>query len=344
MPSRARRGRILAVAIDQKSGQPLYRQIYGHVRQCILDGRLALGARLPYDPPARGRPSGLAQHGRAGVRAAFRAEGYIEGLGGAGTPSEWRAPRLVRASRLARPRAGRAAALISRRVDAGSRDARCVAPVSAALSVIGPRAFRAGVPAVDVFPVDTWGRLMARRWGRTPAAAGVRRSVRVWPLRAAVAEYLRAARGVRCTPEQVLIVGGSQQAIDLCARVLLDPGDRGVDRGSGLPRRASARSSRRAPRSCRCPVDAEGLMVHEGRTRAPDARLAFVTPSRQLPLGVTMSLRAPARAPRRGRRRAALDPRGRLRQRVPLRDRPLAALQGLDQHGLRASTPARSAR
>ena len=47
MPPRARRGRILAVAIDQKSGQPLYRQIYGHVRQCILDGRLSPGARLP---------------------------------------------------------------------------------------------------------------------------------------------------------------------------------------------------------------------------------------------------------------------------------------------------------
>ena len=47
MPPRARRGRILAVAIDQKSGQPLYRQIYTHVRQCILDGRLAPGARLP---------------------------------------------------------------------------------------------------------------------------------------------------------------------------------------------------------------------------------------------------------------------------------------------------------
>ena len=47
MPPRARRGRILAVAIDQKSGQPLYRQIYSHVRQCILDGRLAPGSRLP---------------------------------------------------------------------------------------------------------------------------------------------------------------------------------------------------------------------------------------------------------------------------------------------------------
>src|SRR6476619_3756697 len=84
MPPRARRGRILAVAIDQKSGQPLYRQIYGHVRQCILDGRLAPGARLP---STRQLAADLRVSRSTAVQAyeQLRAEGYIEGLGGAET-------------------------------------------------------------------------------------------------------------------------------------------------------------------------------------------------------------------------------------------------------------------
>ena len=82
MPPRARRGRILAVAIDQKSGQPLYRQIYSHVRQCILDGRLAPGARLP---STRQLAADLRVSRSTAVQAyeQLRAEGYIEGLGGA---------------------------------------------------------------------------------------------------------------------------------------------------------------------------------------------------------------------------------------------------------------------
>ena len=90
----------------------------------------------------------------------------------------------------------------------------------------GPRAFRSGTPAVDIFPVDIWGRLMARRWQRTPAKAlGYGDAFGFRPLREAITEYLGAARGVRCTADQVMIVPGSQLGLDIAFRTLLDPGD-----------------------------------------------------------------------------------------------------------------------
>ena len=178
MPPRARRGRILAVAIDQKSGQPLYRQIYGHVRQCILDGRLAPGARLP---STRQLAADLRVSRSTAVQAyeQLRAEGYIEGLGGAETRVSGALPdSFVRAS----PRDADQTIPLRSSLVPSVRARATVAAMrrSPPPFGLGPRAFRAGVPAVDVFPVDTWGRIMARRWSRTPARDScLRRPVRV---------------------------------------------------------------------------------------------------------------------------------------------------------------------
>ena len=332
MPPRARRGRILAVAIDQKSGQPLYRQIYGHVRQCILDGRLAPGARLP---STRQLAADLRVSRSTAVQAyeQLRAEGYIEGLGGAETRVTGALPdSFVRAS--AREVDAQNVPLKSSLVASSRARAtaacmrRCPLPVG-----MGPRAFRAGVPAVDVFPVDTWGRIMARRWSRTPArdlAYGDPFGYR--PLREAIADYLRAARGVRCTADQVMVVAGSQQGLDLSARVLLDPGDKVWLEDPGYHGARGAFTAAGA-NVIPVPVDQDGLDVMAGRTLAPDARLAFVTPSRQLPLGATMSL---------PRRLALLEWASASRAAIFEDDydsefryasRPLPALQGLDRAG-----------
>jgi len=332
MPPRARRGRILAVAIDQKSGQPLYRQIYSHVRQCILDGRLAPGARLP---STRQLAADLRVSRSTAVQAyeQLRAEGYIEGLGGAETRVSGALPdSFVRAT----PREADQSAVSLRSALVPSARARATVLAlrrSTPPLGLGPRAFRAGVPAVDVFPVDTWGRIMARRWSRTPArdlsygdAFGYR------PLREAIADYLRAARGVRCTADQVMVTAGSQQALDLVSRVLLDPGDKVWLEDPGYHGARGAFTAAGA-NIIPVPVDQDGLDVMAGRTLAPDARLAFVTPSRQLPLGSTMSL------PRRlsllewaVASRAAIfedDYDSEFRY----ASRPLPALQGLDRHG-----------
>jgi GntR family transcriptional regulator/MocR family aminotransferase len=106
--------------------------------------------------------------------------------------------------------------------------------------------------------------------------------------RGAVCDYLRTARGVHCSPDQILIVSGSQQALDITARVLLDPGNAVWIEEPGYSLQRTVLSTA----GCHLipvPVDGEGMNVAAGIKRAPKARAAFVTPSHQYPLGSTMS-------------------------------------------------------
>jgi GntR family transcriptional regulator/MocR family aminotransferase len=106
--------------------------------------------------------------------------------------------------------------------------------------------------------------------------------------RDAICSYLRTARAVECDPSQIMIVSGSQQALEITARVLLDPGDPVWIEEPGYQLAQSvllAAGCRIVP----VPVDDEGINVSAGVNLLPKARAAFVTPSHQYPLGVTMS-------------------------------------------------------
>jgi GntR family transcriptional regulator/MocR family aminotransferase len=147
--------------------------------------------------------------------------------------------------------------------------------------------FRYGEPAVDEFPREIWRRLLAAR-ARRPArdALGYADPAGYAPLRAALAEYLKRARGVVCQADQIVISSGSQQAFDLAARVLLDPGDVvAVEEphypGVTIPFAAAG------ARLAYTPVDGGGLQTHRLPARA---RLAYVTPCHQFPTGVIMPL------------------------------------------------------
>ncbi|MGH9518257.1 MAG: PLP-dependent aminotransferase family protein, partial [Terriglobales bacterium] len=185
-------------------------------------------------------------------------------------------------------------------------------------------------PALDQFPYALWARLLQRH-GRRPPVAG---EVRMHPLgldetRAAIAGYLRTARGVRCEPEQILLVSGSQQALDLCARVLCEPGDAVwmEEPGYWLAREAFLSAG------CRlfpAPLDESGVHVPTARRLPSRARLAYVTPAHQYPLGATLA----------AARRFALLRWARAAQAWILEDdydgefrydaQPVAALQSLD--------------
>jgi GntR family transcriptional regulator/MocR family aminotransferase len=153
-----------------------------------------------------------------------------------------------------------------------------------------PRPFRIGTPGVDLFPIHLWSRLVSRRLRSVTSAqldygeaAGLR------ALREAIAAHVQTARGTQCEADQVVVVAGAQQGLDLVCRLLLDPGDRVWLEDPGYP---GARSALVAAGARILPVriDAEGLDVEAGVRRAGDARLAYVTPSHQYPLGVPMSL------------------------------------------------------
>jgi GntR family transcriptional regulator/MocR family aminotransferase len=151
------------------------------------------------------------------------------------------------------------------------------------------------------------------------------------PLREAVASYLTTSRGVHCVPEQVAIVSGVQESLDLVARVLLNPGDRVCMEDPGYPGAAAAFKAAAAKVSL-APTDDDGMTLH--RQALSGTRLVYVTPGHQFPLGMTMSL---------PRRLQLLEWAAKSRARILEDDydsefrysgRPVPSLQGLDQHGV----------
>jgi GntR family transcriptional regulator/MocR family aminotransferase len=304
------------VALDRRLNQPLHRQLYDGYRDAILDGRLRPGQRLP---STRALASELAVS-RIPVVTAFEqlvAEGYVESRVGAGS---FVAPGLAdqRPAPSPTPRPG------PRRVPPS--------PLAIAdepwFQLAGP--FRIGQPALDEFPAELWGRVVARH-----ARKQSRRQMTYGdpmgfpPLREALADHLRTVRSVACRAEQIMIVSGSQQALALAGRALLAPGDAVwiEEPGYGGARDAFALAGAKI---VGVPVDADGLDVAAGVARCPEARAAYVTPSHQYPLGTILS------APRRlqlldwARRKGAWVLEDDYDSECRYDGQPLASLHGLD--------------
>jgi GntR family transcriptional regulator/MocR family aminotransferase len=193
------------------------------------------------------------------------------------------------------------------------------------------RAFRANLPAVDLFPKALWARIAARRLRRVASdllldcePLGYR------PLREAVADYLTTSRGVQCVPDQIAIVSGVQEALDLVARVLLDPGDRVCMEDPGYVGAAIVFAAVGA-RITAAPVDREGMVLPGVRCR--NARLVYVTPAHQFPLGTTMTLPRRLRLLEWARRTGAVIFEDDYDSEYRYAGRPVPALQGLDRTG-----------
>jgi len=267
--------------LDAQSATPLFRQLYDAVKQSILAGKLGSGTQLP---PTRELAllCGVSRQTVLNAYSQLMAEGYLSGTVGRGTFVSASLP--LQASEHP-PASGRQAMRpLSAR---GERFTGMQAQLPFHRGA--PRAFRIGMPGLDVFPFDVWGRLEARRWRKPPHDLGYGDPAGYRPLREALAGYLRAARGVQCGADQIIITSGSQQAVYLIATMLLAPGDHAWVEEPGY-RGINASLHAAEARVCPVAVDGEGMMVSHGMQAYPDARLAYVTPTHQLPLGMTMSL------------------------------------------------------
>lgn len=269
-------------------GAPLYRQLYDGFRMAIVEGRIRPGQRVP---SSRGLAVELGIS-RISVLSAYEqlgAEGYFETFVGAGTcvaqsiPDEQLKPAPLQAQK---PNRGPALPAGSRRVSRRATES-AQAPAQTWLENLG--AFRVSLPALDHFPLDTWSKLVARH-SRAPA-----RGIMAYgnplgypPFREAIADYLRASRGVRCDSSQILVTTGSQQALQLCAQVLLNPGDCIAMEEPGYP---GARAAFRAAGAKIAPIalDRDGMDVASISKQGRGARVVYVTPSHQYPLGMAMS-------------------------------------------------------
>ncbi len=277
---------------DSSLPDPLHRQLYKKLREQILLGRLTPGGRMP---STRTLAADL-RVSRNTVLYAFEqlaAEGYLQATTGSGTfvasdlPdqmfSAWQSQRSLRRQqapstpRSSMPTWSRFADIIS------DKPLRTFAPP------IG-RPFQLGLPALDAFPFDTWARLIKRH-----RASGTNELLAYGPtqgdlrLRQSIVSYLAVARGVRCEPGHVVVVSGTQQALDLTARLLLDPGDPVIVEEPGY---AGARSAFQAASARLVPVPVDHVGIDPSRIpkRGPKARLAYLTPSNQFPLGSNMGV------------------------------------------------------
>lgn len=316
------------------SSAPLHRQLYEGLRRAILSGQLGAAARLP-STRALAAQMGVARMTVVNAYEQLLAEGYIEGKVGSGS---YVAATLPDEMLRARDDDGRRRAVSSepgRR--ALSRRGQLLVSTTditfGAQAEIRPRAFQLGLPAVDEFPFAVWSKLTANRLRRPPGELLVYGDpAGYWPLREAVSAYLKAARAVRCDPDQVVIVAGSQQALDLTARVLLDPDDVAWIENPCYPRARDVLLSAGA-RVVPLTVDDEGIDLSAGLKRRKQARLVYVTPSHQFPLGVTMSLARRLALIEWAQRHSAWIIEDDYNSEYRYAGRPLASLQGLDQNG-----------
>ncbi len=151
------------------------------------------------------------------------------------------------------------------------------------------KAFRGYEPAIDLFPVELWARIAARVYRKAPRSLyGQGDAGGYPPLRRAIAEYVGRSRGVRCSAEQIIVTSGAQQALDLLARVLLDPGDEVWMEDPGYPGACQAFQSA-GTSVIPIPVDRDGIDVAKAIKLSPTARVVYVTPANQFPLGTVMS-------------------------------------------------------
>lgn len=269
------------IILSRESATPLYLQLYEQFRVMILQGRLRPGDRLP-----AGR--NLARElcvARVIVSQAYEQlvmEGYVLGKTGAGTFVAEKLPdHLLHVSKtpavVPKVRPAKAAEYDVPAVDAqaGSR--------------IDANTFQIGMPSLDQFPYKIWqqvGSQVLKDFKR--AHLGYEDTLGYWNLRKAIAAYLRIARAVTCEAEQVVVVTGSQQGLNLVVECLLNKGDKVwmEDPGYHGARIAFANAGSTL---CPVPIEMDGLDVAYGMKHFGDARLAYVTPSHQFPLGYTLS-------------------------------------------------------
>jgi GntR family transcriptional regulator/MocR family aminotransferase len=305
------------LGIDRKSSVQLHRQIYETLRQYILQGRLAADTRLP---STRALADQLAV-GRNTVIAAYDqllAEGYVETTSGSGTRV---ASLLQSASSIS---SGAKPGCVMQLSSRGSVIANQSQPRRPTNTVNAQPAF----PDIEFFPFKQWSRLIARNARKHDEdLLGYESFAGHWRLRRALANYLGVARGINCTPEQIIIVTGAQAALDLLARILIDEGDPVWIEEPGYMGAHNALLGAGA-RITPLVVNRRGWKLDDSQVPAP--RLIYVTPSCQWPFGTVMRMeqrqKLLALAERHGAWIVEDDYDGEYR----FRGSPAPALRGLD--------------
>ncbi len=284
MPKQKEELPLVALRINTELSTPLYKQLYDTFRKAILEGKFSPGQKLP---GTRALAAEL-NVSRNTVVLAFEQlliEGYIKGKTGSGTYINEIPDNILNVKEnITREKSGKKLKtnLITQLGSPGlvSRNTN--------REEIIP--FQNGVPSLDQFPVRTWLKLnnqISKTFSNIHLGYGDAAGFK--PLREEVALYLRTYRAVNCNADQIIIVNGSQQGLDLIMRVLLSHGDPVWHEDPGyFGTRASMLFA--GAKIFPAPLDEEGLNVDYSSKKYPIPKLIYASPSHQFPLGLTMSV------------------------------------------------------
>lgn len=311
---------------------PLYQHIYEAISQGILRGSFAPGTRLPASRQLA-KDLGVSRITVMNAYDQLFAEGYLEGKRGSGTFVASKLPEeFLNAKKegtgLKITREKQRTVTLSSYGNQLKLAATCIADHHSPSTI---SAFQHSLPAIREFPFDIWSKIVQRKL-KYPSVtlSGYGSAAGYGPLRTAVAEHLRSTRGVECEDEQVLITAGTQQALYMIARVLLSKDD---NVWLEDPCHLGARDVFEAGEAAvvNVPVDEQGFDLERAKTMSASAKLVYLTPSRQFPLGMTMPLERRLTLLEWGRENNALIVEDDYDSEFRYTTRPLPALQGLDR-------------
>jgi len=319
-----------AIALDVESNVPLHRQVYEAFRQLILAGKLSPKQRLP---STRTLAKSLAISRATAVQSYEQliSEGYLQTVGGAGTYVCDRLPEdLLHSKPIEQSKIYCAADNLSLSTygaslitDAPLYSSRLALPIE----------FRYGQPALDAFPLNLWRQLISRHCRHDRLMLDYANdSLGYQPLREAIARYLIQSRAVQCNADQVLIVSGSQQALDLVSRVAIDRGDGIAVEDPGYLGARHVFLSQGA-KLYPLPVDRSGMLVEKLSQHSPHIKLVYVTPSHQFPTGAVLSLSRRLELLAWAEQAGVLIIEDDYDSEFRYEGRPIPALQGLDRTG-----------
>jgi GntR family transcriptional regulator/MocR family aminotransferase len=279
----------------------------------MLTGRLKRGMRLPATRDFAVQ-HGVSRRVVVNVFAQLQTEGYLVSRVGSGTRVSDRLPEDLLQFAPSQAAARRAASPAIRQE--WTRPARPLRPIE---------------PALSEFPMELWARIAARRLRRASASLLAGGGVQGYgPLREAIADYLGTSRGVDCTPDEIVIVSGVQQGLDLLARFLVKRGDSVWIEDPAYSGAAAAFRNAGA-RLVPVPVDRDGLDPAKALRACPRPRAVYVTPAHQFPLGMTMSLERRLSLLAAARRSGARVIEDDYDSEFRFSGRPVPALRGLDR-------------
>lgn len=321
---------VAGLKIDKQSAVSLHVQLYENIREAILTRHLQPGQKLP----ATRMLAEELDISRNTVTLAFEQltiEGYLKGKTGAGTFVAAPIPEKLLHSKqtfIQKPDTG---TISQGEYHLKYGISRHLLDRNKTLERIIP--FQTAIPAFDAFPFRIWSKIAAKVYRNLAALPlGYGDAAGYWPLREAIAGYLRAARAVNCEASNILIVNGSQQGLQLAAKVLLQPGTEVWMEDPGYHgARAALQEAGSLIRPI--PVGKEGLQLDYAIDRYPQAKLAYLTPSHQYPLGGTMPLTNRLRLLEYASKQQMWILEDDYDSELRYVGRPLASLQGLDHAG-----------